>query len=184
MNQIKATAEQHMKKSIEALHFELAKIRTGRAHPNLLEHVMVPYYGNPTPLNQVANVTVMDARTLQVSPWEKPLMPVVEKAIMQANLGLNPSNNGEVIRVPLPPLTEERRKELVKVVRAEAEKTKVSVRNARRDANEECKTLLKAKEMSEDDERRAETEIQKLTDKYTAEVDAAIVHKEKELLEV
>jgi ribosome recycling factor len=184
MQKIKEDAESRMKKSVEVLHQELGKVRTGRAHPNLLEHVMVSYYGNATPINQVANVTVLDARTLQVAPWEKNLLQAVEKAIMQSDLGLNPASNGDVLRIPLPPLTEERRRDLIKVVKVEGEKAKVAIRNVRRDANDDLKSLLKEKELSEDDERRAQTDIQKVTDKYVAEVDEVLAHKEKELLEI
>lgn len=184
MDKVKKDAEARMQKSIEALHVELSKLRTGRAHPSLLEHVMVPYYGNDTPLNQVANVTVLDARTLQVTPWEKNLMQAVEKAILQSDLGLNPATSSDVIRVPLPALTEERRKDLAKLVKAEAEKAKISIRNIRRDANDAFKALLKAKEVSEDDERRAQADVQKITDKYVAEADQIVVTKEKELMVV
>ncbi|MAZ77573.1 MAG: ribosome recycling factor [Legionellaceae bacterium] len=184
MQKVKADAESRMKKSIEVLHHELGKVRTGRAHPNLLEHIMVSYYGNDTPLNQVANVTVLDARTLQVAPWEKGLLPTVEKAIVQSDLGLNPASSGDVLRIPLPPLTEERRRDLIKVVKSEGEKAKVAIRNVRRDANDELKSLLKAKELGEDEEHRAQADIQKVTDKYVAEVDQLLSHKEKELLEI
>lgn len=184
MQKVKSDAESRMKKSIEVLHHELGKVRTGRAHPNLLEHIMVSYYGNDTPLNQVANVTVLDARTLQVAPWEKGLLPTVEKAIVQSDLGLNPASSGDVLRIPLPPLTEERRRDLIKVVKSEGEKAKVAIRNVRRDANDELKSLLKAKELSEDEEHRAQADIQKVTDKYVAEVDQLLSHKEKELLEI
>jgi ribosome recycling factor len=181
---IKSTIESRMQKSIDALHKELAKLRTGRAHPDLLEHVLVSYYGNDTPLNQVSNVTVADARTLQIQPWEKTLVPDIEKAILQSDLGLNPVTSGEVIRVPLPPLTEERRKELIKVVKAEGEKAKVSIRNIRRDANDECKREVKAKTISEDEDRRIQAEVQKITDRYIAEVDKFISQKEKDLLAI
>lgn len=184
MSQIKINLEMRMKKSLEMFNTDLAKVRTGRAHPSLLEHVVVSYYGNDTPLNQVANVGILDARTLQVSPWEKNIIPAIEKAILQADLGLNPSNNGVAIRVPLPALTEERRKDLVKLVKAEAEKAKVSIRAIRRDANDELKAVLKAKEMSEDDERRAQVDVQKITDHYIKEIDQMVAHKERELMEV
>lgn len=177
-------AQQRMQKAVDALKQEFAKLRSGRAHPSLIEHIMVDYYGNPTPLNRVANVNVEDARTLMVSPWEKTMVKPIEKAIMTADLGLNPATTGTVIRVPLPPLTEERRKELVKLARSEAENTRVSIRNIRRDANNQVKDLLKDKEISEDDERRTQELIQKLTDKLIAEVDALMSAKEKDLLEV
>lgn len=180
----KSAAEERMKKTIEALHTELAKLRTGRAHPSLLDQVRVSYYGNDVPLNQVASVTVGDARMLLVTPWEKTVTQAIEKAIMSADLGLNPATSGNVIRVPLPPLTEERRKEMVKLVKNEAEDARVSIRNARRDANTQLKDLLKKKEISEDDEHRAQEIIQKLTDKYIAEVERIIQGKEKELMEV
>lgn len=182
--QIKSNAEARMKKAIEALHGELAKLRTGRAHPSLLDHVMVPYYGNETPLSQVASISVADARTLLVTPWEKPLIPAIEKAIISANLGLNPANSGAGIRVPLPALTEERRRDMTKLVRAEGEDARVSVRNARRDANTQLKELVKKKTISEDDERRAQDEIQKITDKFIAEVDKLVAAKEKEVMEI
>ncbi|MFQ5487304.1 MAG: ribosome recycling factor, partial [Gammaproteobacteria bacterium] len=165
---IKKDAETRMGKSIAALQQEFAKIRTGRAHPSLLDHIKVPYYGDEVPLNQVANVAVGDSRTLTVTPWEKNMVPVVEKAITSSDLGLNPSTAGNVIRVNLPPLTEERRREMTKVVRAEAEAARVAVRNIRRDANSDIKALLKEKEITEDDERRAEEAIQKMTDKFIA----------------
>jgi len=178
------TAEEHMQKSIEILHDELAKIRTGRAHPNLLEHIMVEYYGSEMPLNQVASISVSDPRTLAVSPWDKNMVPVIEKAIMQSDLGLNPATAGQVIRVPLPPLTEERRKSLVKVVRDEVENTRVAIRHVRRDANDRVKTLLKNKEVSEDDEHRTEDSIQKLTDKYIKQAEDALANKEADLMTV
>lgn len=181
---IKTAAESKMKKAIEALQNELAKLRTGRAHPSLLDHVRVKYYDNEVPLNQVSNITVSDARSLTITPWEKSLVPAIEKAIMTADLGLNPATTGNVIRVPMPPLTEERRKEMAKLVRNEAENSRVSIRNLRRDANNTLKELLKKKEMSEDDERRAQDAIQKLTDKYIADVDKLAAAKEKELMEV
>jgi len=176
--------EAKMKKALDALHSELSKIRTGRAHPSLLDNVMVPYYGNPTPLNQVANVTVGDARTLIVTPWERQMVAPVEKAIMTADLGLNPASVGETIRVPLPPLTEERRKSLIKLVKAAGEQAKVSVRNIRRDENAELKELLKSKKISEDEERRAQDKIQQFTDKFTKEVDQVLSVKEADLMEV
>jgi len=183
-NKIIKDAETKMQKSLEALKQEFSKLRSGRAHPSLIEHILVDYYGNPTPLNRVANVNVEDARTLVVIPWEKTMVKPIEKAIMTADLGLNPATSGTNIRVPLPPLSEERRKELVKHAKHEAENSKVSVRNIRRDANNQVKELLKAKEISEDEERRAQDQIQKLTDKVIAEVDTLFSNKEKDLLEV
>ncbi|MBD3670701.1 MAG: ribosome recycling factor [Gammaproteobacteria bacterium] len=184
INDIQKDAESRMGKSIESLKQELKKLRTGRAHTSLLEHITVEYYGSDVPLNQVANVTIDDPRTLAVVPWEKPMVAVIEKAIMNSDLGLNPTTAGEVIRVPLPPLTEERRKDMIKIVKAEGEKGKVAIRNIRRDANNDIKGLLKEKEISEDDERRAEEEIQKITDKYVAEVDKVLEEKEKDLMEI
>ncbi len=180
----KKIADQKMQKSIETLKADLAKVRTGRAHTGILDHVMVEYYGNPTNLSQVANVTLIDARTIGVQPFEKKMVAVVEKAIREADLGLNPATQGELIRVPTPPLTEERRKEMVKLVKSEAEDAKIAIRNIRRDANETLKKLLKEKACSEDDERRAQDEIQKLTDKFVLEVDKLVVDKEKEVLTV
>lgn len=179
----KRTAER-MKKSIEALKHEFAKIRTGRAHPSLLEHIKVPYYGSEVPISQVANVAVEDSRTLTVTPWERNLVPVIEKAIMTSDLGLNPSTAGTVIRVPMPALTEQRRRELVKVVRHEAENGRVSIRNIRRDANHELKTALKEKQISEDEERRIQEQIQKTTDQFIKEVDRLLEEKEADLLAV
>jgi ribosome recycling factor len=173
-----------MQKSLESLKTDLGKVRTGRAHIGILDHVQVEYYGSMVPLSQVANVTLMDARTLGVQPWEKPMVAKVEKAIRDADLGLNPATMGELIRVPMPPLTEERRKELIKVVKGEGENAKVAVRNLRRDANNSLKEALKKKEVSEDDERRAQDEIQKLTDRYVAEVDKLLVEKEKDLMAI
>ncbi|TCS71137.1 ribosome recycling factor [Sulfuritortus calidifontis] len=184
INDIKKSAEDKMKKSVEALKADFAKVRTGRAHTGILDHVKVDYYGNPTPINQVANVSLLDAHTLGVQPWEKPMMAKVEKAIREADLGLNPAAMGDIIRVPMPPLTEERRRELVKLVRGESENGKVAVRNIRRDAIAHVKDLLKNKEIGEDDNRRAEDDIQKLTDKYIAEIDKILAEKEKELLAV
>jgi ribosome recycling factor len=181
---VKKTAEQKMHKSIETLKADLAKVRTGRAHVGILDHVMVDYYGTPTQITQVANVTLIDARTIGVQPWEKKMVSVVEKAIRESDLGLNPSTQGDLIRVPTPPLTEERRKEIVKVVKGEGEDSKVAIRNIRRDANEALKKLLKDKACSEDDERRAQDDVQKLTDKFVSEVDKLIADKEKELLTV
>lgn len=181
---IKKDAEQRMQKSIESLKNDLTKIRTGRAHPSLLDQVTVDYYGSEVPLSQVANVSTEDARTLKVVPWEKPMASKIEKAILISNLGLNPSNDGTVIRVPLPALTEERRRDLVKIVKGEAEGARVAIRNIRRDANSDFKTLLKEKEISEDEERRAADDIQKLTDQYVKEVEVVLEKKEKELMEV
>ncbi len=175
---------ERMKKTIEALKHEFAKIRTGRAHPSLLEHVHVNYYGNEVPLTQTANVTVEDSRTLAITPWERNMIGVIEKAILTSDLGLNPSTNGPVIRVPLPPLTEQRRKELIKVVRQEAENAKVAVRNIRRDANNELKAALKDKLISEDEEKRSEEQVQKLTDQYIKEIDALLEEKEADLLAI
>ena len=184
INAILKDSEERMHKSIEALKGELTKIRTGRAHPSLLDHIMVEYYGSPMPLRQVANVNAEDARTLSVVPWERQMVAPIEKAIMTSSLGLNPSTNGTTIRVPMPALTEERRRDLIKVVRKEGEATKVVVRNIRRDANSDFKELQKAKDISEDDERRAEEQMQKLTDKYTEEVDKVVQVKEKDLMEI
>lgn len=181
---IKKDAKSRMGKSIESLRHELAKIRTGRAHTSLLDHVTVEYYGSEVPISQVANVNVEDARTLTVTPWEKVMVGKVEKAIMTSDLGLNPATVGAVIRVPMPALTEERRRDLVKVVRHEAENARVAIRNIRRDANNALKALLKDKQISEDDERRGEEEIQKLTDAHIEEVDKVLAEKEKELMEV
>lgn len=184
INDIKAEAEKKMKKSLEALHSAFNKIRTGRAHPAILDSVMVNYYGQETPLKQVASVNVEDNRTLLVAPWEKNLVPTIEKAIMMSDLGLNPSTSGDAIRVPMPMLTEETRKEMVKQAKADAEHGRVSIRNARRDANSMLKDLLKDKEISEDDQRRGEEEIQKLTDKYIAEVEKMLKAKEEDLMAV
>ncbi|RJF95397.1 ribosome recycling factor [Noviherbaspirillum saxi] len=181
---VKKNAEQKMQKSIDTLKADLAKVRTGRAHVGILDHVQVDYYGTPTQISQVANVTLIDARTIGVQPWEKKMVAVVEKAIRESDLGLNPSTQGDMIRVPTPPLTEERRKEIVKLVKGEGEDAKVAIRNIRRDANEALKKLLKDKACSEDDERRAQDDVQKLTDKFVAEVDKLITEKEKELLTV
>ena len=178
------TAEQKMKKSVEALKTDLSKVRTGRAHTGLLDHVQVEYYGSMVPVNQVANITLIDARTIGVQPWEKPMMSKVEKAIRDSDLGLNPANQGEIIRVPMPPLTEERRRELIKVVKHEGETAKVAVRNQRRDANAHLKDATKDKEISEDEERRAQDDVQKLTDRFVAEIDKLLVTKEEELLQV
>lgn len=182
--ELKKTAEQKMQKSIEALKLDLAKIRTGRAHTGLLDHVQVEYYGSMVPVNQVANITLIDARTLGVQAWEKNMLPKIEKAIRDSDLGLNPSNMGELLRVPMPPLTEERRRELTKVVKQEGEGAKVAIRNLRRDANSQLKDALKDKAISEDEERRAQEEIQKLTDRYVAEVDKLLAQKEQELMQI
>ncbi len=184
INEIKKDAQERMDKSVEALKNNLSKIRTGRAHPSLLAGISVEYYGAPTPLNQVANVVAEDARTLAITVFDKELTPKVEKAIMMSDLGLNPMSAGTVIRVPLPPLTEERRKDLVKIVRGEAEGARVAIRNIRRDANNEFKNLLKDKEISEDEDRKAQDEIQKLTDIAVKKVDDVLAAKEKELMEV
>ena len=173
-----------MNKSLEALRHELAKIRTGRAHPSLLEHVHVEYYGNEVPINQAASVAIEDARTLSVSPWDKNMVKAIEKAILTSDLGLNPNTAGQVIRIPLPPLTEERRKDLGKIVHHEGENAKIAIRNIRRDANHQIKELLKDKAISEDDERRAEAEIQNVTDLAVSKVDEIVAEKEQELLEI
>ncbi|PLY15135.1 MAG: ribosome recycling factor [Sedimenticola sp.] len=182
IDDVKKDAAERMGKSVEALGHELAKVRTGRAHPSLLDHISVSYYGSQVPLNQVANVNVEDARTLAISPWEKNMVGPVEKAIMNSDLGLNPNTAGTVIRVPLPPLTEERRKDLIRVVRGEAEQSRVAVRNIRRDANSELKNLVKEKLISEDDERRGQEIIQKLTDQHIKEVDDLLAEKEEDLM--
>jgi ribosome recycling factor len=184
MSEIKKSTEQRMLKSLESLKTDLGKIRTGRAHTGILDHVMVEYYGSMVPVNQVANVTLVDSRTLGVQPFEKPMAGKIEKAIRDSDLGLNPAAQGETIRVPMPALTEERRKELIKLVKAEGENGKVSVRNLRRDANNTLKDQLKNKEISEDEERRSQDDIQKLTDKFVADIDKLLVDKEKELLQI
>ena len=184
IEEIKADAKTRMGKSLESFKADLLKVRTGRAHPSLLEHLTVSYYGADTPITQVANISVQDSRTLQVQPWEKSMVEAVEKAIMNSDLGLNPNSAGQVIRVPLPPLTEERRKDLIKVVRGEAEGAKVAIRNIRRDANSTFKELVKEKEISEDEERRAQDDIQKLTNEYVALVDKVLQEKEAELMEI
>lgn len=181
---IKKNAEQKMARSVEAFKSELQKIRTGRAHPGILDQVSVDYYGSMLPISQVANVTLLDARTISVQPWEKALAPKIEKAIRESDLGLNPSSQGELIRVPMPALTEERRRDLTKVVRNAGEDAKVAVRNLRRDANDHAKRLLKDKEISEDDERRSLDEVQKLTDRTIAEIDRLIQGKEAEIMAV
>ncbi len=184
IDDVKKDATIRMGKSVEALGHELAKLRTGRAHPSLLDHVMVSYYGSDVPLNQVANINVEDARTLTVSPWEQAMVAPVEKAIMNSDLGLNPNTAGNLIRVPLPPLTEERRKDMIRVVRQEAEQARVAVRNIRRDANQNLKNLVKEKLISEDDERRGEEIIQKLTDQHVKEIDGLLEKKESDLMEI
>lgn len=184
LEEIKKTADSKMQKSLEALKNDLAKVRTGRAHAGLLDHVMVEYYGSMVAVNQVANVNLGDARTINVQPYEKNMIAKVEKAIRDADLGLNPATNGDLIRVPMPMLTEERRRDLTKIVRNEAEGAKVAIRNVRRDANDALKKLLKDKEISEDDERRAQDEVQKLTDKAVAEVDKLLAAKEIDLMAV
>ncbi|MBH87505.1 MAG: ribosome recycling factor [Alteromonadaceae bacterium] len=184
INEIKSVAEQRMKKSLESLHAAFNKIRTGRAHPAILDSVMVNYYGQDTPLKQVAAVNVEDSRTLAVAPWEKNLAPAIEKAIMMSDLGLNPSSNGDVIRVPMPMLTQETRREMVKQAKADAEHGRVSVRNARRDANADLKELLKEKEITEDEERKGQEEVQKLTDRFIAEIETMLKSKEDDLMEV
>jgi len=181
---IKKNVEQKMSKSLEALKADLGKVRTGRAHTGLLDHVMVDYYGNPTLINQVANITLVDARTIGVQPWEKNMVGPVEKAIRDSDLGLNPATNGDMIRVPMPMLTEERRRDLIKVVKNEGEDAKIAVRNIRRDANEQLKKLLKDKEVGEDEERRAQDEVQKFTDRFVAEIDKALQAKETDLMAV
>lgn len=182
--EIRKTSEAKMKKSLESLKTALAKIRTGRASTGLLDHVRVDYYGSPVPVSQVANVTVLDNRTLGVSPWERNMVSVIDKAIRESDLGLNPAVMGELIRVPMPPLSEERRRELTKVVRNEGEQAKVAVRNLRREANDQLKRLLKDKEISEDDERRAQDDIQKLTDRHVTDIDRILEEKEQEIMTV
>lgn len=184
IDDIKKDAAERMSKSVDALRHELAKIRTGRAHPSLLDHVMVNYYGNDVPIKQVANVNVEDARTLTVTPWERGMVQTVEKAIMQSDLGLNPNTAGTVIRVPMPPLTEERRRDLIKVARHEAEQARVAVRNVRRDANQELKELVKEKMISEDDERRGQEIVQKLTDQFVKEIEQVLEEKEADLMAI
>ena len=184
IDDVKKSADQKMHRSIETLKADLAKVRTGRAHTGLLDHIHVDYHGTSMPLSQVANVTLTDARTIGVQPWEKKMIPVVEKAIRDADLGLNPATSGDVIRVPMPALTEERRRELIKLVHKEAEAAKVAVRNVRRDANEHLKKLLKDKQCSEDDERRAHDELQKLTDRFVADIDRLLQAKEADLLAI
>lgn len=184
INDIKTSHEQKMQKSLEAFKAGLSKVRTGRAHTGLLDHIQVDYYDNLTPINQVANISLLDARTISVQVWEKNMVAKVEKAIRDSDLGLNPATNGDVVRVPMPMLTEERRKDLIKVVRGEAEDARIAMRNIRRDANNALKVLLKDKTISEDDERRGQDEIQKLTDKYIVEIDKALATKEADLMAV
>jgi len=184
LDDVKKNAEQRMHKSLEALKVDLSKVRTGRAHAGLLDHVMVDYYGAATPIPKVANVSLLDARTLGVTPWEKKLIGAIEKAIRESDLGLNPASHGDMVRVPMPALTEERRRDLVKVIKHEGENAKVAVRNLRRDANQALKDLLKKKTVSEDQERRTQDEIQKLTDKHIADIDKMIAEKEAELIAV
>ncbi|CAG0954239.1 Ribosome-recycling factor [Rhodocyclaceae bacterium] len=182
--ELKKTTEQKMQKSLEALKNDLGKVRTGRAHTGILDHVQVDYYGSLLPINQVANINLIDARTIGLTPWEKKMGPVIEKAIRESDLGLNPSSVGDTVRVPMPALTEERRKDLIKVVRGEAENARVAVRNLRRDANHALKEAMKAKTISEDDERRAQDDVQKLTDRHIAEIDKALAQKESDLMAV
>lgn len=181
---VKKTTEQRMQKCIETLKTDLGKVRTGRAHTGLLDHVKVDYYGTPTSISQVANVTLIDARTIGVAPWEKKMLSAIEKAIRDSDLGLNPSSMGDLVRVPMPALTEERRRDLIKVVKGEAENARVAIRNVRRDANTHLKDLLKEKKVSEDDERRAQEDVQKLTDRYVAVVEKVLATKESELMAV
>ncbi|MCC7486850.1 MAG: ribosome recycling factor [Burkholderiales bacterium] len=181
---VKKSAEQKMKKTVDALKADLAKVRTGRAHAGLLDHVMVDYYGTPTPVPQVANVTLLDARTIGVTPWDRKIAPALEKAIRDSDLGLNPAAMGETVRVPMPALTEERRRDLIKVVRHESENARVAVRNVRRDAIHGLKDLLKQKKVAEDEERRAQDDIQKLTDRHIADIDKLLQQKESDLMSV
>jgi len=181
---VKKTAEQKMKKTLETLKNDLGKVRTGRAHAGILDHVMVDYYGTPTPIPQVANVTLIDARTIGVNPWDKKMSGAIEKAIRDSDLGLNPATMGETVRVPMPALTEERRKELIKVVRHEGENARVAIRNVRRDANNHLKDLLRQKKVAEDEERRAQDDIQKLTDRFIADIDKLLQQKESDLMAV
>jgi len=181
---VRKTAEQKMKKTLETLKVDLGKVRTGRAHTGLLDHIVVDYYGTPTPIAQMANLTLIDARTIGVNPWDKKMAGAIEKAIRDSDLGLNPATMGETVRVPMPALTEERRKELIKVVRHEGENARVAVRNVRRDANNHLKDLLKQKKAAEDEERRAQDEVQKLTDRHIAEIDKLLQQKEADLLAI
>ncbi len=182
--ELKKTAEHKMQRSVETLQHDLAKVRTGRAHTGLLDHVMVDYYGTPMPINQVANITLLDARTIGVQPWEKPMVAKVEKAIRDSDLGLNPATQGDLLRVPMPMLTEERRRDLIKVIKHEGENAKIAIRNLRRDAITHLKDALKKHEIPEDEERRAQDDVQKLTDKYVAEVDRLLAEKEKDLMAI
>jgi len=184
ISEVRKSTEQKMVKTIDALKNDLAKVRTGRAHTGLLDHIQVEYYGSMVPLSQVANIGLADARTITVQPWEKKVLPAVEKAIRESDLGLNPASQGDMLRVPMPALTEERRRELTKVIKHEGENARVAVRNLRRDANQHLKDLLKKKEVSEDDERRAQDDIQKLTDRFIADVDRLVADKEKEIMTV
>jgi len=184
ISDVKKSAEDKMAKSVEALKVDLGKVRTGRAHTGLLDHIHVDYYGSPMPLNQVANVTLADARTIAVQPWEKKMTPGVEKAIRDSDLGLNPATQGDIVRVPMPALTEERRRDLIKVVRHDAENARIAIRNVRREANEQLKKLLKDHKVSEDDERHAQADVQKLTDRYIADVDKQLAAKETDLMAV
>ncbi len=184
IEEIKQDAKAQMKKSLDALAINFNKIRTGRAHPSILDGIKIDYYGSETPLSQVANITVLDARTLSISPWEKQLTPEIEKAIMKSDLGLNPSTTGDLIRLPMPMLTEETRKNYTKQARSEAESARISVRNARRDALSQLKDLLKEKEIGEDDERRGQDEVQKITNQFVADIDVALSEKEEDLLKI
>ena len=184
INEIKKDSDMRMGKSLDSLRQDLTRLRTGRASPALIEHLMVDYYGNPTPVNQVATVSVADARTLTLTPWEKQMVPVLEKAILESDLGLNPVTAGDVIRIPLPPLTEERRKEMSKLVKTEGENSKVAIRNIRRDANQHFKEMVKNKELTEDEENDAQEEIQKLTDQHIQLIDKVVSEKEQEIMEV
>ena len=181
-NKITESADQRMSKSVQALNQALQKIRTGRAHPDLLEHIKISYYGTDTPLNQVANVNVLDASTLGISPWDKAIISDIEKAIVSSDLGLNPVTQGDILRVPLPSLTEERRKELVRVVKTEGEKARVAIRNIRRDANQTSKDQVSDKQLTEDEERKVIDQIQKMTDQYISEIDKLLAHKEQEVM--
>lgn len=184
MHKVNKEAEMRMRRSIDAFKAEIAKLRTGRAHPAILDHIRIDYYGSEMPINQIANVNATDSRTLSITPWEKNMVPVIEKAILNSDLGLNPTTSGDIIRVPMPALNEERRKELIKVVRNEAESARVSIRNVRRDANTAFKELLKTKQITEDEERRFSDEVQKITNKFVAEVDQLTTAKESDLLSI
>lgn|SRR3990167_7554804 len=184
MHKVIKDAEMRMRKSIDAFKQEIAKLRTGRANPNILDHVRIDYYGTEMPINQVGNVNVSDARTLTIVPWEKSMVPLIEKAILNSDLGLNPTTSGDIIRIPMPALNEERRKELIKVVRNESETARVSIRNARRDTNTVLKDMLKAKQITEDEERRLTDEVQKLTDKFVNEIDQLTTAKEADLMAI